>query len=72
MAQIRTIDSLRHRIMRNFSNVSMTVTAFDAPVNTLIVKCFIYIIIPSFAIFIDSADKAVFVAHEAIFFVGGF
>jgi len=37
MALSRTIDALRHRIMRNFGNVSMAVTAFDAPVNTVTV-----------------------------------
>ena len=72
MAQIRAIDLLRDGIVGNFGNVGMTVTAFDGSVNASIINCFINIIIPPPAVFIDAADKAVFVAHQAVFFIGCF
>ncbi len=72
MAQIRAIDLLGDGIMGNFGDGGMTVTAFDDSVNASIINCFINIIIPLPAVFIDAADKAVFVAHKAVFFIGRF
>ena len=48
----------------------MTVTAFNVAVNAVIVYCFIDIIIPSLAVFIDSAAKSVSVAHKIVVFIG--
>jgi len=69
MALVRTIDDLCYRIVRNPGNVGMTVPALDDSVNTFVIKNFINIIIPSFAVFIDSANESMSVAHEAIFFI---
>ncbi len=55
MALIGAIDVLGDRIVRNFGNVGVTVTAFDTSVNAVIIKKFIDIIIPALAVFIDSA-----------------
>ncbi len=72
MALIGAIDDLGDWIVRNFSNVVMTVTAFNFSVNALTVNRFINMVIPSFAIFIDSAAKSMFVAHEAVIFISTF
>ena len=69
MALVRTIDYLFYRVVRNPGNVGMTVPALDESVNTFVIKDFINIIIPSFAVFIDSANESMSVAHEAIFFI---
>ena len=66
MALIGAIDDFGDGIVRNFGNVGMTVTAFNFAVNAVIVNCFINIIVPSLAVFIDSADKPMFVAHETV------
>ena len=70
MALIGAIDDFGDGIVRNFGNVGMTVTAFNLAMNAVIVNCFVNIVIPSFAVFIYSADKPVFVAHEAVVFIG--
>jgi hypothetical protein len=69
MALIRTIDFLNYRIMRNFGNISMTVTAFDFSVNAVAIDYLIDIVIPALAISIDSAAVSVFVAHETVVFI---
>jgi hypothetical protein len=71
MALIAAIDALSDRIVGDSGNVSVTVPAFDTPVNAVIIKDLINIIIPALAIFTDSAQQAVFVAYEAIKFIGG-
>ena len=72
MALIAAIDFLGNRIVGNFSNVSMTVRAFDTSVNAMVVKNFINIIIPSSAVFIDSSHLSMFVAQEAFIFISRF
>ena len=66
------IDALGNRIVRDPVNVSVAVPAFDVSMNAVIIKDFIDIIIPALAVFIDSAQQTVFVADEAIKFIGGF
>jgi hypothetical protein len=72
MALVGTIDLLRNRIVGNFGNVSMAVTAFDISVNAVIIKKFIDIIIPALAVSIDSSHRSVFMAHEAVIFISRF
>ena len=72
MALVGTTDLLRNRIVWDFGNVSMAVTAFDTSVNTMIIKKFIDIIIPALAVCIDSSHRSVFMAHEAVIFIGCF
>jgi len=72
MALIGAIDFFGNRIVRNSGNVSMTVTAFDTSVNAMVVKCFINIIIPSPAVFIDSSHLSMFVAQETFIFISRF
>ena len=69
MALIRTIDFLNYRIMRNFGNIGMTVTAFYFSVNAVAIDYLIDIVIPALAISIDSTAIAVFVAHKTVVFI---
>ena len=70
VALIGAIDNFGDGVVRNFSNIGMTVTAFNIPMNAVVVNCFINIIVPFLAIFIDSADESMFVAHEAVILIG--
>ena len=72
MALIGAIDDFGDWLVRNFGNVGMAVTAFNIPMNAVVVNCFINIIVPSLAVFIDSADKAMFMAHETVVLIGCF
>ena len=63
MALVRTIDQLGYRIVGNPGNVGMTLAAIDEPVNTCVVKLFIDVIVPSFAVFIDSTNESMSMAH---------
>jgi len=72
VALIGAIDGFGDWIVRNFGNVGMTVTAFNFAVNALVVNCFINIIVPSLAVFIDSSDKPMFMAHETVVLIGRF
>jgi len=69
MALIRAIDFLNYRIVRNFGNISMTVTAFDFSVNAVAINYLIDIVIPALAVSIDSTAISVFVAHETVVFI---
>ena len=69
MALVPTIDQLSYRVVGNPGNVSMTLPAIDESVDTFVIKGFINIIIPAFAVGIDSADESMPVAHKAIFFI---
>jgi len=69
---IGAINLLGHRIMGQFFNVGMAVSAGDVSVNTFCVHMSVNIIIYPLAIFIDPADETVFMAHETVFFVRGF
>ena len=72
MALIGAIDGFGDWIVRNFGYVGMTVTAFNFAVNALVVNCLINIIVPSLAVFIDSSDKPMLVAHETVVLIGRF
>ena len=69
MALVGTIDDLCYRIVRNPGDVGVTLPALDKSVNTFVIKGFINIIIPAFAVLIDSANESMSVAHEAVFFI---
>ena len=69
MALVPTIDQLGDRIMGDPGNVGMALPAVDQSMNAFVVKLCIDVIIPAFAVFIDSADESMSVAHEAIFFI---
>jgi hypothetical protein len=71
MALIGAINDFGDWFVRNFGDVEMTVTAFNIAVDAFIVNAFIDIIIPSPAVFIDSAAESMFVAHETVVFIGG-
>jgi hypothetical protein len=72
MALFGAVDDLGDGVVRNFGNVAMTVNAFNLAVNAFIENGFINIIVPSLAIFIDSADTSMSVAHETVVFIGRF
>ena len=72
MALVAAIDFLSNRIVGNLGNISMTVRAFDTSVNAMVVKDFINIIIPAFAVFIDSSHLSMFVAQKAVVFISRF
>jgi len=69
---IGAIHFLGHRIMWQFFNVGVAVSAGDVSVNTFCVHMSVNIIIYLFAIFVDPSDEPVFMAHETVFFVRGF
>ena len=69
MALVRTVDQLGYRIVGNSGNVGVTLAAIDEPVNAFVIKLFVNVIIPAFAVLIDSADESMPVAHKAIFFI---
>lgn len=70
MALIGAIDDIGDGFVRNLGDVGVTVTALNIAVNAMIVNCLIDIIIPSLAVFIDSAGQAMSVAHETVVFIG--
>ena len=70
MALIGAIDDFGDGIVGNFSYIAMAVPAFNFPVNTLTINGFINMVIPSLAVFIDSAAISMFVAHETVVFIG--
>ena len=72
MAQGRTIDYLCYRIVGNPGDIGMALPALDESVDAFVVKEFINVIIPPFAVFIDSANEPMFVAHKAIFYIRRF
>jgi hypothetical protein len=55
--------------MGNSGNVGVTLPAIDESVNAFVIKLLINVIIPAFAVLIDSADESMPVAHETIFFI---
>ena len=69
MALSGAIDHFGDRVVWDFSYIGMAVTAFNLAVNALIVNCFVNIVIPSFAVFIDSTAVSVFMAHETVVFI---
>ena len=70
MALIGAVDRLGHRFVGNLGDVGMAVAALNIAVNAVIVNAFIDIIIPALAVFVDSAGQTIFVAHEAVVFIG--
>ena len=66
-----TIDFFFDRVMRKFGDIGVAVLAGDIVVNAMRICIFIHMIIDSLAVFINSTDKAVFVAHETGFFFIG-
>ena len=71
MALLGAIDDIGDRFVGNLGDVKVTVTAFNVAVNASIVNCFIDVIIPSLAVFIDPAAESMSVAHETVVFIGG-
>ena len=69
MALVAAIDQLCDRVVGNSGNVGVTLPAIDESVNAFVIKLFINVIIPAFAVGIDSADESMPVAHETIFFI---
>jgi hypothetical protein len=69
MAYIGAVDLLGYRIMGQFVNIGMAVTAGNIMMNGFAVNMFIHIIIYSSSVFIDSSQKSIFMTHETVFFV---
>ena len=69
MADIGAVDLLCYGIMGQFGDIRVTVSAGNTMMDAFTVNIFTNIIIYSFPVFINSAEKAVFVAHETIFLV---
>ena len=69
MANIGAVDFFCYRVMGQLVNIGMAVTAGNIMMDGFAVDIFIDIIIYSFPVLINSAEKAVFVAHETIFLV---
>ena len=70
MAQISTVDLFRYRIMGNLLDVVVTFPTGDSSVNGFVINCRIDVVIVPSAVFINSAKEPIFVAHEAIVFIG--
>ena len=69
MAYIGAIDLLGYRVMGQFVNIGMAVSAGNIIMDGLTVNMFIDIIIYSSSVFIDSSQKAVPVTQETVFLV---
>ena len=69
MADIGAVDLLGYRGMGQLFNIGMTVPAGDIMMHGFAVDMFIDIIIMSFSVFVNPAEKTVFVAHETVLFV---
>jgi len=69
MADIGAVDLFCYRVMGQFINIGMAVSAGDIIMNGFAVDMFIHIIIYSSSIFIDSAQKSVSVTQQAVILV---
>ena len=69
MADIGAIDLFCHGSMGQFVNIGMAVPAGNIMMDGLAVDMLIHIIIDPSTVFINSAQKTIFVTHETIFFV---
>lgn len=59
------------RTMRKFGNIGVAIFTGDILVQAVIIDIFIDIVVDLLAVFVDSSEKAVFVAHQTgLFFAG--
>jgi hypothetical protein len=72
MAAIAAIDLFRHRIMGKLFDVSVTCPAGHLAVEAVQKNVLVDIIVFHHAIFTDSGQGRIFMAHEAIFLICGF
>ena len=66
---IGAVDLLCYRIMGKFGNIGMAVSARNIMMDTFSIDMFTDIKIYFFSVFINSAHKTIFVAHETVFLV---
>jgi len=71
MALGGTVYGLFDRVMRKFGDIGVAFFAGDILVNAMLINIFIDIIVDLLAVFANSTEKAVFVAHETGFFFTG-
>jgi hypothetical protein len=71
MAFGAAVYGLFDRVMRKFGDISVALFAGDILVNAMLINIFIDIIVDLLAVFANSTEKAVFVAHETGFFFIG-
>ena len=69
MAYIGAVDLLCDGVMGQFGNIRVAVSATNIMMDAFAVDMLTNIVIYSFPVFINSAHKAVFVAHETVFLV---
>jgi len=69
MANIGAVDLLCYRVMGQFVNIGMAISAGNIMMDGFTVNMFINIIIYSSSVFIDSPQKAVPVTQETVFLV---